>query len=403
MNSYKYQGRDKRGILVSGTVEANSELQASEILEAHGLIPVKFEQSAGGLDRISKFFENLLGVKAKDMVMFFRQLATLVNAQVRIINALRILSRQVTSKKLKGLIEEIASEVEGGKSLSDALSNYPRLFPELYTSLIRAGEASGTLDKSLLYLAEQIEKDYDLKVKVRGAMMYPAFIIVVLFIVGTLMMVFVMPQMTAVLTESGAELPFTTKIIVATSKFFVGYWYIVILAAVGSVVGFRVFTRTESGRYLFDSMLIKLPGVGGFLQKIYLYRFAHHLSNLLAGGISIVKSLQLISDIIGNWVYRDIFLEAVSEVQTGRSLRDVLEAYPEIPPLVYQMVEVGEQTGDLSGILSKLAIFYDKEVNNAIASLTTLIEPVIMVILGLGVGIMVAGILLPIYNLASSF
>ncbi|MEK9181226.1 MAG: type II secretion system F family protein [Patescibacteria group bacterium] len=280
---------------------------------------------------------------------------------------------------------------------------YPAYFPELYASLIKAGEASGSLDKSLIYLADQIEKDYDLRSKIRGAMSYPIFIISTLLIVGALMMIFVLPQMTDVLTEAGAELPITTKIIMGASNFLVNYWWMVLVIIAGLGAFLRYFFKTSNGRYLLDSTFVKAPLFGKFLQKIYLYRFAHHLSNLLAGGISIVKALQLIADAIGNWVYRDIFLEAASEVQTGRALHEVLEAYPEIPPLVYQMVEVGEQTGDLHGILAKLSAFYDKEVENAIANLTTLIEPVIMVILGLAVGIMVAGVLLPIYNLASSF
>ncbi len=386
-----------------GTVDAASEMQAAEVLESHGLLAVNFEAESGGLTFIDNLLKRLSRISGKDMVIFFRQLSTLVNAQVRIVTALRILTRQVNSRKFRELIEDIASEVEGGKSLSEAMSEYSSVFPELYTSLIRAGEASGTLDKSLLYLADQIEKDYDLRNKIRGAMSYPIFIVVTMFVVGGLMMVFVLPQMTAVLRETGAELPLATKIIIAASDFTREYWYIVLgmLAAAGFAL--RQFIKNPSGHYLVDSLLIRIPAVGQFLKKIYLYRFSHHLSNLLAGGISIVKALQLISDIIGNWVYRDIFLEAASEVQTGRSLRQVLEQYPEIPPLVYQMVEVGEETGDLQGILGKLAVFYDKEVDSGIASLTKLIEPVIMVILALAVGIMVAGILLPIYNLASSF
>jgi type IV pilus assembly protein PilC len=181
------------------------------------------------------------------------------------------------------------------------------------------------------------------------------------------------------------------------------YWYVALGIVVALIVGLRYFMRLPGGRYLIDSIVIKLPLFGNFLQKIYLYRFAHHLSNLLSGGISIVKALQLIADIIGNQVYGDIFRQVALEVQTGKSTREVLEGYKEIPPLVYQMVEVGEQTGDLGGILAKLANFYEKEVDNNIATLTTLIEPIIMVVLGLAVGIMVAGILLPIYNLASSF
>lgn len=402
MTVFKYSARDKKGGLVTGQVDAVSETRAGEILEQHGLLPVSFQESSQ-TGTLESFLLRFARISGKDMVIFFRQLSTLVNAQVRIVSALRILTRQVGSKKFRDLIQSVADEVEAGKSLSDALAMYPTIFPELYSSLIRAGEASGTLDKALLYLADQIEKDYDLKSKIWGAMIYPAFIITTLLIVGTLMMIFVIPQMTSVLQEAGAELPWTTKIIVGTSQFLSSYWYVVLGLLVGAGMALRYFFRTSSGHYLIDSTLIHLPMFGDFLQKIYLYRFSHHLSNLLAGGISIVRALTLIADVVGNWVYRDIFLEAANEVQTGKSLRDVLEAYPEIPPLVYQMVEVGEQTGDLHGILGKLSVFYDKEVENGIASLTTLIEPVIMIILGLAVGIMVAGILLPIYNLASSF
>lgn len=402
MTLYRYHAKDSKGQDVTGTVDAPNQMQANEILVSHGLAPSRFEKTSGGfdMDSIMEMFSRITG---KEMVIFFRQLATLVNAQVRIVTALRILTRQVASAKFRRLINEIASEVEGGKSLSESLALYPDYFPDLYASLIKAGEASGTLDKSLVYLADQIEKDYDLRSKIRGALSYPIFIVAVLFIVGTLMMIFVLPQMTSVLSEAGADLPITTKIIVATSNFMVAYWYIMLIGLIIAFFFLRYFFRTIFGHYLVDNFLIKTPLFGQFLRKIYLYRFAHHLSNLLAGGISIVKALNLIADAVGNWVYRDIFREAANEVQTGRPLHEVLESYPEIPPLVYQMVEVGGQTGDLHGIMGKLAVFYDKEVENGIANLTTMIEPIIMVILGLAVGIMVAGVLLPIYNLASSF
>lgn len=385
-----------------GTVEANSEVQAAEILDSHSLTPVNFQTVKASFS-LDTFLAKFSRISSKEMVIFFRQLSTLVNAQVRIVNALRILTRQVNSNKFRTLIEDLATEVEGGKSFSETLAMYPNLFPDLYTSLIRAGEASGTLDKSLLYLADQIEKDYDLKTKVRGALSYPAFIIVTLFIVGAMMMIFVMPSLTGVLTESGAELPFATKLIMWISNFLRGYWYLCLGGLAAATIGLRYFVRTPSGRYLFDSLLIKTPVIGPFLKRIYLYRFAHHFSNLLSGGISIVKALQLISDIIGNWVYRDIFQEAASEVQMGKTLSEVLERYKEIPPLVHQMVEVGQQTGELQSIMGKLSGFYEKEVDNGIANLTTMIEPIIMVTIGLAVGIMVAGILMPIYNLSSSF
>lgn len=402
MTLYRYQARDKKGETVVGTIEAGSESQAADILDSHGLMPVDLKESSGGFS-LEALLVKFSRISNKEMVIFFRQLSTLVNAQVRIVNALRILTKQVTGKKFQNLIDDLATEVEGGKSFSEALSIYPNLFPDLYTSLIKAGEASGTLDKSLVYLADQIEKDYDLRSKIRGAMSYPIFIVVTLVLVGAGMMIFVMPSLTGVLVESGAELPFATKVIIGASNFLRNFWYIILVGAVALFFGGRRFIKTQSGRYMVDSFLIKLPGFGSFLQKIYLYRFAHHFANLLSGGISIVKALQLISEVIGNWVYRDIFQEAANEVQVGKTLREVIERYKEIPPLVYQMVEVGQQTGELQGIMAKLANFYEKEVDAGISNLTTMIEPVIMVIIGAAVGIMVAGILLPIYNLANSF
>lgn len=399
---YKYKGKDQAGSLVTGSVEAGSEAQAAEVLESHGLSPLGFEAIAklSSIDEILKKFSR---VPYKDIVLFFRQLSTLIGAQVRIVNSLRILSKQVSSQKFGDIIGDIASDVESGKSLSEGFQVHPELFPELFISLIRAGEASGSLDKTMLYLADQVEKDYDLRSKVRGALAYPIFIIVLLFVVGGLMFVFVLPQMTGVLLEAGAELPIATKIIIAITNIVTGYWWIVLILLTSIIFGARYFYRTDQGRHTFDNIIIRLPIVGKFLQKIYLYRFAHHIANLLSGGVSIVKSLKLVSGVTGNKIYKDIFLDAANQVQTGKSLREILANHALIPPLVVQMVAVGEETGDLPGILRKLAIFYDKEVDNSIANLSTMIEPVIMVILGLAVGIMVAGILLPIYNLASAF
>jgi type IV pilus assembly protein PilC len=402
MSLYKYQARNNKGGLSVGKVEAKSQAEATEVLEAHGLSPVRFDlvEGEGAIDQFLARFQR---VSPKDKVIFFRQLSTLVSAQVRIVTTLRILIRQVASQKFRNIIEEVALDIEGGKSLSESMAVYPELFPDLYISLVRAGEASGSLDKTLNYLADQIEKDYDMRNKIRTALAYPIFIIALLFVVGGLMFTLVLPQMTAVLSEAGAELPWATKIIIAATVFFTGYWWFILIIIIGLFFSARYYLQTTPGRYAFDRLVVHLPIVGNFLEKIYLFRFSHHISNLLDGGISIVKALQLISGITGNWVYRDIFVDAAKEVQTGKALSKILENYELMPPLVYQMVAVGEQTGDLPAIMRKLAEFYSKEVDAVISTLTTLIEPVIMVVLGLAVGIMVAGILLPIYNLASAF
>src|SRR3989344_1526858 len=333
--------------------------------------------------------------------MFSRQLSTLINAKVPIISALDILREQVTSKKLKDTIDEMMADVEGGKSLSETIARFPEIFSSLYVNLVKAGELSGTLDASLKYIADQQERDYDLRSKIRGAMTYPIFIISAIFIVGALMFVFVLPQMISVLTEAGAELPFTTKILVFMTNFFKNFWWLVAAALVGGILGIRFYVRTTGGRFVWDSLKLKIPIFGKLFERIYMDRFARNLSTLIAGGIPIVQSLNTVAAIVGNVVYKEIISEAATEVETGKSISAVFADKPQMPKIMTQMIKIGEQTGSLDDILGKLAAFYDKEVENMLNTLTTLLEPVIMIVLGLAVAVMVAGIMLPIYNLAS--
>lgn len=400
MTLFNYRVKDGQGLVKTGVVEAVSPVQASEVLHNNGLTVIDLEAQQIGF-ALDKYLPFVHRVPRKDVVMFSRQLSTLINAKVPIIQALDILIDQVSSRRLKEVIGELIQRVEGGKSLSESIMDYPEIFSNLYINLVKSGELSGTLDESLLYIADQQEKDYDLASKVKGAMTYPIFIISAILIVGVLMFIFVLPQMISVLKEAGAALPITTRILIFVTEALQKYWGILLFLVVGGIVGFRLYVRTSGGRIIWDSLKMKIPILGKLLQKIYIDRLARNLSTLIAGGIPIVTALRTVGEIVGNSVYKQIIFEAAVEVETGKSIAAVFAQQKEIPTIVTQMIKIGEQTGSLHDILGKLANFYDKEVNNMLTTLTTLLEPVIMILLGLAVAVMVAGILLPIYNLAS--
>ncbi len=393
---FSYQARDNEGRLKTGTVEANTEAGAFDVLQNHGLIVIKIlpVSRVSILERV-KFFDR---VSPKDIVLFSRQLATLINAKVPIVQALTILQTQVSSAKLKSVIGEIAQHVESGESLSSALARYPKVFSSLYVNLTRAGELSGTMDESLGYLANQLEKDYDLRSKVIGSLTYPLFIVGALLIVGFLMFIYVLPPLVSVLQESSVDLPFTTRILIAVTHLLKNYWWAIFAALIGLAVGVRFYIQTAGGRYVVDLLKIKVPVFGPLFKKIYMARFSRNLATLVAGGIPIVKALEAVADIIGNSIYRDIVLEAADQVRNGKSIASALTMHPEFPAIVGQMTQIGESTGRLTEILDKLAMFYEKEVDGVLKILTTLLEPIIMMLLGLAVAVMVAGILLPIYK-----
>ncbi len=397
---FLYQARNKAGDFKKGTVTAATQVKAEQLLTDNGLIIISLkEEKASILDGFESF-SNRVGYK--DLVLFSRQFSTLVGARVPIVQSLRILGTQVSNKGLINITKSLVQSVESGDSLSAALARHPRVFGNIYISLVRSGEASGRVAESLAYLADQLEKDYDLRSRVKSAMTYPAFVLSALLLVGILMFKFVLPNLVSVLKEQNAELPLVSKILINFTDFFQVYWWMVILLLVGIAAGVRYYTQTRAGRYLWDELKMDLPVIGMILEKIYLARFARNLATLVAGGIPIIQSLRIISDIINNVIYRDILLDVAQQVTNGKSIGESLAKYKQFPPLVTQMVKVGEQTAQLDSILTKLATFYEKEVDAKVSMLSSLLEPIIMLILGLGVGVLVAGVLLPIYNLASA-
>lgn len=380
-------------------MEAVGEDMAADTLKDKGYKILSLQESHAGSGGFNIVLDR---VKTKDLVVMSRQLSVLVSANVSLVESLRILVDQTENMRLKMIISELGDNVDEGARLSDALAKHPKIFGDFYINVIRAGETSGKLDDSLNYLADELEKDYDMMSKIKGAMIYPAFVVCGMIVVGIIMMIFVVPKLTDVITQAGGELPMSTKILIGTSDFMVGYWYLLIIALVAAAVGFRFLLAVPAVRQVFDLLLLRLPIFGQLFQKIYLVRFVRSLETLIAGGVNIAKALEISGRVISNSVYQNLILETKKQVEDGESIALVFEQSTEIPPMVSQMMKIGEKTGRLDEILNKVSNFYTREINNTIANLMSLMEPIIMVVMGVGVGIMVAAIILPMYNMASS-
>lgn len=379
-------------------MEAANEDMAIDTLKEKGYKIISLSESHG-----SSGFQIVLDrVKPKDLVVLSRQLSVLISANVSLAESLKILVEQTENMKLKMIVSELADNVDEGSRLSDALSKHPKVFTEFYINVIRSGETSGKLDESLNYLADELEKDYDMMSKIKGAMIYPVFVMCGMIVVGIVMMIFVVPKLTDVITQAGGELPVSTKILIATSDFMVGYWYVLILAFFGAVVGIRTLLKMPPVRRLFDQMLLRMPIFGVLFQRIYLVRFTRSLETLLVGGVNIAQALEVSGNVVSNSVYKELIKETKKKVEDGESISIVFSQSRDIPKMVSQMMKIGEKTGRLDNILSKITNFYAREINNTVANLMTLMEPIIMVVMGVGVGIMVAAIILPMYNMASS-
>ncbi len=398
---FNYQARTAQGVVQTGTVEAPSRDVAVETLHRHGLVILEITEEKPGfalsLGGELPFFNR---VKNQAIVVFSRQLAVLFDAQVPLVQALRTLADQ-TSPALKKIVVEIAADVDSGTFFSQSLEKFPKVFSFFYVSVVRAGEASGRLQEVLNYLADHEERSYDLNKKVKGALTYPIFIVSSLVIVGAVMMIFVVPQLTSVLEESGQELPFLTKIIISLSDFMRSYWWLGFVLVGGLAAGGWYTLQTQTGRDYWDKIKLQLPIFGSIFKKIYLARFSENLGTLIKGGIPIIQSLTITADVVGNVVYKDIILKSREEVRRGNTINSVFAAEKAVPPMVSQMIMIGEQTGKLDVLLAKMATFFQKDVDNIMENLTSLIQPILILILGAAAGVLVAAILLPIYNLSS--
>lgn len=399
MPIFKYKAINANKESVGGLVEAITIDAAAELLQEKGLAVVTIKKEEETSFKQINFFG---GVKPKDLVVFSRQFAVMISANVAMVQSLRILVEQTNNLKLKMIISEVADEVDSGARLSDSLSKRPKIFSHFYVSVIKAGETSGKLEESLNYLADEQEKDYDMMGKIRGAMIYPAFVLFGLAVVGVVMMIFVVPKLTNVLTETGTEMPLATKILIATSGFFQGYWWLLLFAFFGAIFGYRFLASLEKGRYFIDLVKLKLPVFGKLFQRIYLVRFTRSMHTLIIGGVTITESLRIASEIVSNEIYKELIDKTIKEVEDGNSISSVFTDSKEIPKMVSQMLSIGERTGKLDTVLARITEFYTREINNIIANLMVLMEPIIMVIMGAAVFIMVAAIILPMYDMTTN-
>jgi len=403
MPVFDYKATNNLGEQLSGMIEAPSESVAASMLSDRGLIILSIGEgklrTSGEID-----LPFLNRIKVKDIVIFSRQLAVMSSANVPIVQALKIIKDQTENPRMKKIVANIGDEVDGGAKLSQAIGAYPKVFSDFFISMIRSGETSGKLDEVLNYLADQQESDYDMQSKIHGAMIYPSFIIFGLVVVGFLMSIFVLPKLTDILTQSGAQLPFATKVLVGISSFMTSYWWIVLLALVGMTVGFRFITSSSGPlKAQWDLVKLKLPVFGGLFQRIYIIRITRSLSTLIVGGVPLTAALEITADVVGNYVYEQLIRGTVKEVEDGRSIATLFLENDSIPTMVSQMMQVGEQTGKLDQILEKLTDFYSRELENLVSNLTTLIEPLIMLVMGGAVGFVVVAIILPLYNLSSGY
>lgn len=397
MPSYKYKALNQDKGVVLGVVEAANESSAADILKDKQLVILSMSPEGQGITMSFSFDR----IKPKDLVVFSRQFSVLISANVALVQALEVLVDQTDNTKLKSTISDVAHEIDGGSRLSDALSRRPKVFSSFFVNVVKSGETSGKLDEILDYLADELEKDYDMTSKIKGAMIYPAFVMTGMAGVGAVMMVFVVPKLTEVLQQSGVELPLPTKILIAFSNILAGYWWLLIIGLVAFGTLFRIFLKTTVGKRIFDVVILHLPIFGSLFRKIYLVRFTRSLQTLLVGGVNISKGLKITSEVVTNSVYSDLILKTRESVEDGTSISDVFLKSDEVPKMVSQMMSIGEKTGKLDVILDRITKFYSREIDNTVGNLMTLMEPIIMVVMGVAVGIMVAAIILPMYNMSA--
>ncbi|MFA6252940.1 MAG: type II secretion system F family protein [Patescibacteria group bacterium] len=400
MATYKYRARSMDGESLSGIVEAPGENEAAELLGERGLIVLSLV--AGKKKNFKGININLGGVNQKDLVIFSRQLAVMISATIPIVQALRILSQQTSNPVFTDKIIEIANDVDGGMKLSDAMSKHSKIFSNFFVAMIKSGETSGRLEEVLEYLADQMEKDYDLVARIKGAMIYPVVILVGLVGVSVLMMVYILPKLTPMLKESGAELPAITNWLIAISDFMVSSWYYILFILLILAFIFVYWTKSQSGKNMWDSIKIKIPIFGGLFKKIYLVRFTRSLHTLIKGGVPISMALRITAEVVDNKAYADLIMKTVAEVEAGNSISTLFAKSPLVPKMLSQMMIVGEKTGRIDTILERLSDFYSREINTMVANMTTLIEPLILILMGVGVGGIVAAIMLPMYKVAQN-
>ncbi|MBA3733536.1 type II secretion system F family protein [Patescibacteria group bacterium] len=398
---FKYTALNNKGEESHGSIEAFNIDTAINDLQKKGLIISKIDDAEKKSFKIPSF-SMFKSVSNKDVVILSRQMATLFTAQVSALRVFRLLGSQNENLALRQYLLAIVDDLQGGSSISAALAKYPDVFSSFYVNMVKSGEESGKLDEVFNYLADYLDRTYAVTSKAKNALIYPAFVVATFIGVMVLMLTVIIPKIATMITDSGQPVPFYTTLVLLISNIFVHYGIFLGIALV--IAGFFVwkYAKTEQGAMALDSMRLNLPYLGGLYRKLYLSRIADNLNTMIVSGIPILRALEITSSVVDNKTFKAILDDSLVQVKEGVPLSTALGQYPEIPNIMVQMMKVGEETGELGSILKSLSNFYEREVINAVDSLVGLIEPVMIVALGLGVGILLAAVLMPIYNIASS-
>lgn len=400
MLTYRYTALNEQGGASSGLIEASDEHQAADILRTRKLLITSLE-----LKRQSNIMEMLGGnrVPAKQLATVTRQLSTMVTAGLPLTQALEVLVGQLKPGLFKRTMDNIIRDVDGGLSFSKSLEKYPNVFPRLYISLIKAGEASGNLDLILTKLASSLESQAEFKAKVKGALIYPVIILVAMAGVMAIMMVFVIPQMKQVYSSLNVELPLSTKILVGMSNLFTSQWYVIIILTAACIFGYRYFAKTLRGRYILADVYNRVPVFGKLSTEVQLTQFIETLSLLISSGVPILDALDISKETLSNIRFQEATANIAQSVEKGASLAAAIERQPIFPIIVSQMAAIGEKTGKLDEVLGKIGVSFEEETNNTVKNLSTALEPIIMIVLGVCVGFLIFALLLPIYGVLGSF
>lgn len=399
---FSYQARTQQGDIKSGSIEAVTKEAAIDALQRSNFFVIDIRSSSEG-SLVPGNLKFLRRVPRKEVVIFSRQISTLFEAKVPLIEALKTMMEQTSNPMFKDALLDIAKNVDAGASLSKALAPHKKIFSDFYVNMVRSGEASGKLEDIFKYLADGLEREYYLLQKVRGALTYPVFIIFGFGAIGFVMMVWVVPNLTSILKETGQQLPFLTRMIIAISDAFSGYWWAILIGIASVIGGVWYALNSSQGKAAWDKIQLKIPVFGKMFQKFYLARMTDSLSMLIQGGLPIVQALEITAEVVRNRVYHEILLQTIEEVKKGNTISSVFRTRKEIPVMVSQMVFVGEESGKLDSTLKSASDFYQKEVTVVMDNLVTLIEPLLILLLGAGVAIMVLAILMPMYDMAQNF
>lgn len=406
MPQYAFVAINGQNKTMSGSFEASDRSAALALLTKQGLRPLSVKENGGKKGSFSLL--DMFGgkhVKSDDLVMFTRQLSAMVSAGVPLLRAITSLHDHTDSKALKNVTAMIVKDVEGGSQLADALAKHPGTFSDVYINMVRAGEAAGILDDILKRLAIQQEKNASMRKKIKSAMTYPMVLLFITAVAFFGLMVFVIPQIGKIIKDLGgpdAKLPFITTMMLGVSDFLINFWWIIVPAAVGSVILLLRFIKTPKGKAIFHNLILKAPMINGIIRKVAVARFARTFSALMGAGVPVIESLNVTARAVGNVVYEKALVDAGEQIRNGRNLSSIIEKNNLFPPIVAQMLSVGEETGQTDTVLVKVADFYEEEVDVAIDGISSIIEPVMIVIMGSMVGLIAASVMMPIAGLAQN-